>query len=223
MAGHLYLGTFAAVGVLAAMALGVPRTASSAGINLPARSVRQLGLTVDGFPSRATLTDRRIDRSAKAVDRESLLATTPAQSTQGRRYAAAGFYGSFYQYTLLPRYTVDKVKYGRSVQLMATIFPSEAAAVKAWQDDVAEVVATYGCTQVSDHDVPAHQFTCTFDSGASNAFVFAQRGNVEFITYGFVDYIAPSSVALALADAVRVARNELFHVLHIVAVANGAR
>jgi len=219
---HVYLRTFAVVGAVVAAALGGPRAASTAGINLPARSVGQLGLTVEGFPSHATLTDQRIDRNAKAVDHESLLATAPASSTQGRRYAAADFYGSFYQYTLLPRYTVQRTRHGRSVQLMATIFPTEAAAAQAWQDDVDEVVTTYGCTQVSDHDVPAHQFTCTFDSGASNAFVIAQHGNVEFITYGFVDYIAPASVAVALRDAVEVAHNELFHVLHIVAAVDRA-
>jgi len=217
--GQRYLCTGAALVALATAALGGPRTASGAGENLGARYVGQLGLTVDGFPGRATLTDRRIDYSARAVDRESLLAIAPAHSTQGRRYAAAGFYGSFYQYTLLPRYTVGTVRYGRSVQLMATIFPSAGAAAQAWQDDVDEVVTTYGCTQVSDHDVPAHQFTCIFDAGASNAFVIAQHGNVEFITYGFVDYVAPDSIALARHDAVRVAHNELFHVLHVVAAA----
>lgn len=187
---------------------GMPAARTAALVTDPAT----LSPTAATWPAHARLRARRVDRTAVDVDAELVISPWPRQSRQGRTYQALRFYGSLYQYALLP-FVGDKP---HSVQMMATPFPSARAAARAFDADTAEIANLYDCRVSAVASMPIPSATCAFGSDSTSVFVLAWTGNVEFITYTFMQQPLAAFIGRARAEAVGLARGEAVHVRRLV-------
>ncbi len=171
-----------------------------------------LSPTAATWPAHARLRAHRVDHTAVDVDAELVISPWPQQSRQGRTYQALRFYGSLYQYALLP-FIGDKP---HSVQMMATPFPSARAAARAFDADSAEIANLYNCRVSAVASLPIPAATCAFGSDSTSVFVLARTGNVEFITYTFIQQPLAAFIGRARAEAVGLAHGEAVHVRRLV-------
>jgi len=165
-----------------------------------------LALDVSAFPSEAVITRNRVDYTAAAVNAESILGGNPDK--HGTLYQRLHFSGSITERALLPRYNGGV----RTVWLMATVFPSAAAAAQAYGSD-AELGST--CTASPSVPVVTPLQTCAYGGAKateSGMYAIGTSGPVEFIVVGFIEKGSLAARDQAIRDASFVAQHEAAHV-----------
>lgn len=173
-----------------------------------------LALNIDAFPAGAVITHRQVDRTAGAVDAEGVLGMT---AKPGEFYHRLHFVGTVAERALLPRYNGA----ARAIWLMATVFPSSAAAIRAYEAD-SDFGNGCGASPAVAVSIPLQ--TCAYgDAKESGMYVIGTSGSVEFVVVGFVERGSHPALDQAIRDASYVARREVAHVTTVLTPHNVTR
>ncbi len=214
----------AAISLAAGIAVGLTGIPVHAASPHQAITVRKLAVDAGSFPNGATIMNTNVDKTSAAVNSDAAV-MSPSKNSGGA-YTRLGSYGSLYEYALLPKFE----KALRSLQLMATVFPSSSAAFQAYLFDAAAIQNQGNCQPVSLPSLGVRTESCVStaqDSTAQGSFMYtvATVGTVEFIVVGLA--AADASIHLdlnmtrarAITDVSFLAKHEANHVLHLLTLA----